>query len=600
MTRSSLWPLAAITTVLLGWARFGATPLALASFESVTLFDSPFRGPLPDLAPPDGAPGLTRQIVLVVMDGLRVDASHALPTLQRLRAAGADRTLLAGQPSFSLPGWTVLGTGAWQEQSGIASNFTEDSIELDTIFLSLKRAGRSTALVGSDGWGQLYAAGVDDSRTFGDPEGGYVDFQSLIAGDDRIYAEAAQVLARPPDFTLIHFLGPDNAGHGWGAASDEYLEIAAYDDALLESLLRNVDLSVATVFVTADHGHVDRGGHGGGEREVLEIPLVAAGAGILPGVYPAAAQVDLAPTLAALLGVGIPSHSVGRPLLDQTDASDEWRSSWSLAASDQLAARTESLLEAIGASPSIDRAPLEQARLAHGAGRFVEARRGSEAFAASLAHEWQRARADRLNSERVGRLPIALVILAAFALPAVAGARRGWSWSLPAVAAAGYFGLWYANYLGVQGLRFSASLFNTEGSIEPFLEARVLEGVVALAVASLAIGAASASAPISLVVRRAIQTAWLVAAGLAIQIVGFFVWWGAVFPWYLPDLTSGFKYYLDVFQTTIFWPVLPLPLVLFTPVFALVGSWSAGWIGTWLRAAFGRTPPPAPPPDGEG
>jgi len=83
--------------------------------------------------------------------------------------------------------------------------------------------------------------------------------------------------------------------------------------------------------------------------------------------------------------------------------------------------------------------------------------------------------------ERIGRLPIALAVLAVFALPVIASSRRGWSWVVPAAAAAGYFGLWYANYLLVQRLWFSASLFNTEASIEPFLEARVMEAVVALA-----------------------------------------------------------------------------------------------------------------------
>lgn len=588
MARSPFWPLAAMTLALMAWARYGALPLALRSFEGVTLYQSPYRAPLPPLSPPDDAPPLTEQVILVVMDGLRVDTSYALPTLQRLRAGGADRTLLAGQPSLSRPGWTVMGTGAWQEQSGIASNFTEDSIQLDTLFLSLKRAGRSTALVGSEGWAQLYPTGVDVARTFGDPEGGYVDFQSLIAGDDRIHAAAVQVLEPFPTFVLIHFLGPDNAGHGWGADSDEYLRIAVYDDALLAALLERVDLERSTVFVTADHGHIDRGGHGGGEAEVLEVPLVGAGAGIQPGVYPAAAQIDLAPTIAALLGVGIPSHSTGRPLLDQLDAQEGWKSSWAIAAAEQLAARAESMLDAIGSVEAVDRSSLDDARLDHAAGRFGEARQQAGTFADRLSQTWLRARADRLTRERISRIPIALVILAAFAVPVIGTARRGWSWSLAAAGAAGYFGLWYANYLGVRRLWFSASLFNSEASIEPFLEARVMEGVVALAAVSLAVGIAGAGAPVRVVIRRAIQTGWLVAAGLAIQILAFYVLWGVVFPWYLPDLTLGFKYYLDVFQTTIFWPLLPIPFLALTPILALIGSWSAIWIGTWLRAAFGR------------
>jgi hypothetical protein len=254
------------------------------------------------------------------------------------------------------------------------------------------------------------------------------------------------------------------------------------------------------------------------------------------------------------------------------------------------------MLEAIGSTDAIDRSLLDEARLDHGAGNFGEAQQGAETFADSLSRTWQAAQADRLARERIGRLPIALAVLAVFALPVVASSRRGWSWLVPAAGAAGYFGIWYANYLLVQRLWFSASLFNSEASIEPFLEARVMEGVVALGVVCLAIGIAGAGAPISVVIRRAVQAEWLVAAGLAIQILGFYVLWGVVFPWHLPDLTLGFKYYLDVFQTTIFWPLLPLPVAAFAPILALVGSWSAGWIRAWLRTTFGRTPPPAPSP----
>ncbi|HMG22012.1 MAG TPA: hypothetical protein VK607_11860, partial [Kofleriaceae bacterium] len=77
------------------------------------------------------------------------------------------------------------------------------------------------------------------------------------------------------------------------------------------------DLSRDAVIVTADHGHVEPGGHGGAEPEVSHVPLVLAGAGIAPGAIALDPRlVDVAPTVAALLGVPAPGHAEGRTLVE--------------------------------------------------------------------------------------------------------------------------------------------------------------------------------------------------------------------------------------------------------------------------------------------
>ena len=79
--------------------------------------------------------------------------------------------------------------------------------------------------------------------------------------------------------------------------------------AMLRVAFAGIDLTRDTVIVTADHGHVSRGGHGGAEPEVSSVPLVLAGKGIVPGASARNAQlVDVAPTVAALLGVPAPGQ----------------------------------------------------------------------------------------------------------------------------------------------------------------------------------------------------------------------------------------------------------------------------------------------------
>ena len=77
-----------------------------------------------------------------------------------------------------------------------------------------------------------------------------------------------------PDVSFVYFSGVDESGHVYGAVSRQYVEAITRTDALLGRLLAAVEHRARQgerwmVAVTTDHGHVDRGGHGGGEPEVV-------------------------------------------------------------------------------------------------------------------------------------------------------------------------------------------------------------------------------------------------------------------------------------------------------------------------------------------
>ena len=77
----------------------------------------------------------------MVVDALRDDASRAasMTTLNGLRAKGRRLTMTVGQPSLSVPGWSVIGTGAWQEESGVTTNWFKGAVKTDSIFAQAKR-----------------------------------------------------------------------------------------------------------------------------------------------------------------------------------------------------------------------------------------------------------------------------------------------------------------------------------------------------------------------------------------------------------------------------------------------------------------------------
>jgi hypothetical protein len=89
---------------------------------------------------------------------------------------------------------------------------------------------------------------------------------------------------------------------------------------MLQALAPAVLERGGTLVVTADHGHVAEGGHGGDEPEVTAVPLVLAGAGARAGARGTCAHLDVAPTLAALLGVAAPAAAEGRVLWEALEA----------------------------------------------------------------------------------------------------------------------------------------------------------------------------------------------------------------------------------------------------------------------------------------
>jgi hypothetical protein len=140
----------------------------------------------------------------------------------------------------------------------------------------------------------------------------------------------------------------DAAGHAHGGASQDYRVAAELADHALARALAHIDLSQDAIVITADHGHTNRGGHGGVEPEVLSVPLILAGAGVKPGATADDAHlIDLAPTVATLLGIPAPGHGLGRtldellaidaPERDARKAADETR----LATTRSVVARSE-------------------------------------------------------------------------------------------------------------------------------------------------------------------------------------------------------------------------------------------------------------------
>lgn len=295
---------------------------ARAMMDSLYAFRSPLHASSPAPAEPlmsaaGWLPSPSRRVVFVLVDALREDTAlrrEVMPFLNELRNRGAWATMHSRPPSVSQPGYTTLLTGAWPElNDGPALNLDYTQIPAwtqDNLFSAARRAGLQTAVSGYYWFEKLIPP---DALS----QGYFTPGEDQVA--DRAVVDAALPWLSDERYalTLIHLDQVDYAGHHEGGPRDPRWDSAARRcDDLLREITAALDLTQVTLLIVSDHGQIDRGGHGGTEQVVLTEPFVLAGAGVRAGHYADVQMVDVAPTLAVLLGLNLPASAQGRALTE--------------------------------------------------------------------------------------------------------------------------------------------------------------------------------------------------------------------------------------------------------------------------------------------
>ena len=265
---------------------------------------------------PTGFP-LTSSVTILLVDGLRLDASRHMPALNALRGRGADIEAQVGTPSFSRPGRASIATGAPPAIHGVTTNRQKRALAMDNLIRRVSAMGGTCRVAGSKIWSGLFGADIALCGVYREGKGkeGPGMFVSQVPEIRASQTEGlAFILQHPANLRIADIISTDFAAHEYGGTSPEYQAEVLRTDQAIADLARRLDLSKETLVVTADHGHRDVGGHGGAEPEVLAIPVVMVGAGIKPSTTATATQADIAPTVAALLGTALPAGSSGSPI----------------------------------------------------------------------------------------------------------------------------------------------------------------------------------------------------------------------------------------------------------------------------------------------
>ncbi|CAD7698334.1 unnamed protein product [Ostreobium quekettii] len=350
-----------------------------------SVIDIHFQTPVvPGIAPlPVNISAPAKRVVLIVADGLRADKlfssdASGAPLAPFLRSRGLEHGAFGvahtRPPTESRPGHVAIAAGFYEDPSALLSGWKVNPVKFDSIF---------NHTLGS--WG----LGAPDVVPIFEGHGPYAydayppDFEDFSADDlttldawvfDRAFGliqnatatNESHPLKDGPSVLFLHLLGLDSNGHAHGGpSSPEYLHNIKFVDQGIRNLAGWVEAAFpdgCTSFVfTADHGMTAQASHGDGSPENTETPLVLWGPGIRGRLasqnvsewgYNSKSRVDIeqaqiAPLMAALLGVSTPVNALFHVPVELLGVGDLFRSQAAWASARQVVAAYERKAEQV-------------------------------------------------------------------------------------------------------------------------------------------------------------------------------------------------------------------------------------------------------------
>ncbi|KAF8204456.1 Phosphatidylinositolglycan class N-domain-containing protein [Mycena galopus ATCC 62051] len=305
----------------------------------------------------------SKRLVLIVGDGLRADllfhkngfqpgipnspevvAPYLRSIVETRGAFGVSHTRV---PTESRPGHVAIIGGMYEDVSAVTKGWKTNPVDFDSVF----NKSSSTFSFGSPDILPMFSRGATPGKVmtwcYDEDEEDFT--KDATALDIWVYDHLASLLQNattnatlnsqlraPGTVFFLHLLGLDTTGHSYRPFSQEYMDnIQVVDDIVrrTETLLQQFYQDEDTSYIfTADHGMSTIGNHGDGHPDNTRTPLVAWGRGIrgpLPDSSPSShdsfsepwefnhlyrrdvEQADIAPLMAALVGIDWPVNSVG-------------------------------------------------------------------------------------------------------------------------------------------------------------------------------------------------------------------------------------------------------------------------------------------------
>ncbi|MEM3832396.1 MAG: alkaline phosphatase family protein [Thermoprotei archaeon] len=223
-------------------------------------------------------------------------------------------------PTYSVPARAAISTGLPHEISGVSSNwYSKGVLNVPNMFSLAKRFSLKTAAVGDNSIKMLFGNYLDT----------FVQIPEIPGQMYNATKEAIKIIndAQPPNLLWIGFSDIDEVGHEYGALSDQYKEAVKGSSKAIMDIINALSmrgiLERTLLIILSDHGHLNTGGHGGGEIEVRRIYLSMMGPGVKKSIIinRTVYYTSIASTVTFALGLPPELVSYELPLFDGFDES---------------------------------------------------------------------------------------------------------------------------------------------------------------------------------------------------------------------------------------------------------------------------------------
>ena len=262
---------------------------------------------------------MNRKVILISIDGMRPDGLLQCknPFVQELMKLGA-YTLEGSSvnPSVTLPCHMSIFHSVTPNRHGITTNIYVPMVRpVNGLFEQLRFGGKKSAMY--YGWEPLRDVARPESLRHAE----YIWAYSRDNTDGYLTNSAlSYIKEEKPDFVFLYMVETDEkGGHDNGWMSEMYLQC-------IHNAINNVKRVLEqtkdeyTVIITADHGGHDRA-HGSAMPEDMTIPMFFIGPDFAPGKQlTGISLLEIAPTIADLVGVAKPREWEGKSLVGESEA----------------------------------------------------------------------------------------------------------------------------------------------------------------------------------------------------------------------------------------------------------------------------------------
>jgi len=260
---------------------------------------------------------LTGRVLFVILDCWRRQVAlndSSMPRLAALARLGSRGTVLTGVHTHTKACVRKLMTGLKSNLRDSDLDLLNDPISPESLLSRLNAARFPYALIdATPAFPSLFRQQARPGALVTPSTAGLPWDPEDPAHDALVEAATQHALANPKlKFVMIHLEDLDLASHLFTPVSPAYDVVVRKTDARMARITAQLDLDRDTLFVIGDHGANDRGHHGGAEYAARETAYLAAGAGITRANRPLD-PIDVADSLAALLGLCPPLDSTGAP-----------------------------------------------------------------------------------------------------------------------------------------------------------------------------------------------------------------------------------------------------------------------------------------------